>query len=57
MPWSSVKKGRFVPALAGIFLLTLSALPGWAASSPAAKPQLAGNFDVRVNGRDRKSVV
>src|SRR5436305_4294447 len=50
MPWSSVKRCRFVPALAGIFLLMLSALPGWAASSPAAKPRLLGNFDVRVNG-------
>ncbi|HEX3552919.1 MAG TPA: M36 family metallopeptidase [Thermoanaerobaculia bacterium] len=53
MPWSSVKRSRFVPALAGIFLLTLSALPGWAAGSPVAKPRLIGNFDVRVNGSAR----
>jgi uncharacterized repeat protein (TIGR01451 family) len=31
--------------------LTLSALPGWAAKPPGAKPQQAGNFDIRVGAR------
>ncbi|HSS49189.1 MAG TPA: M36 family metallopeptidase, partial [Thermoanaerobaculia bacterium] len=32
--------------------MTLSALPGWAANSPAAKPKPAGNFDIRVGTRN-----
>jgi len=43
-------KYRLAPTLIGIMLLTLSALPGWGANS-TAKPQQAGNFDIRVGAR------
>jgi uncharacterized repeat protein (TIGR01451 family) len=52
MPGESVKRRRLAPALVGmILLLTLSALPGWAANAPAAKSKTAGNFDIRVGTR------
>ncbi len=52
MPWKFSNSRRAAPTLAGVLLLTLSTLPGWAVNPPAAKPpRQAGNFDIRVGAR------